>query len=83
VSTPSTVKYDTWTANPTVKTNGNIFTVSYHFDAQNYYGAMVRCNYTCKMKYVGSGSSYELYDGYGYLNFKILSLVINGQKIYP
>jgi len=38
-----------------INRNSNIITIGSYVDAQNEFGAMIRANYTCKLKYNGGG----------------------------
>lgn len=82
ILSPESAKFDSWTADPIVDINDNIFTVSYHFDAKNAFGSVIRNKYVCRMKYVG-GPTFDIYNSEGYLNYKLESLVINNELIYP
>lgn len=49
---PSSAEFDSWTASPGVTNINNDYIVVYHFDAQNAFGAMLRSNYRCYLKYL-------------------------------
>jgi hypothetical protein len=53
INTPSTAKFDSWTATPNVEMKDNIYVVQYHFDSQNKYGTFMRHTYTCALMWNG------------------------------
>lgn len=64
LKSPSSADFDYFTASPTISLTNGIYTVNYHFDADNSFGAKIRSQYTCDLRYLGgkpeSKSSWEL-----------------------
>jgi hypothetical protein len=50
---PSSVDFDYFTANPDVSLTNGVYTIRYHFQASNSFGAKIQSNYTCDLIYKG------------------------------
>ncbi len=51
---PSSADFDYFTASPDVSLTNDVYTVKYHFNANNSFGVKTRSNYICDLKYLGS-----------------------------
>lgn len=75
LKSPSTADFDTFQADPSVSSpTENEYVVSYHFDAENSFGAKLRSTYICSLKYI-SGNPDDIN------SWELESLFIDGQDV--
>jgi len=75
LKSPSTADFDKFQADPSVTTPiTNEYVVSYHFDAENSFGAKIRSTYTCSLKFLAG-------DPADINNWELERLIIDGQEI--
>ena len=51
LKTPSSADFDYFTANPDVSLTNGVYTIRYHFQATNSFGAKIQSNYICDLIY--------------------------------
>jgi hypothetical protein len=75
LKSPSTADFDTFSASPDISSpSENEYIVSYHFDAENSFGAKLRSTYICSLKYL-SGDPDDIN------NWELESMIIDGQMV--
>lgn len=75
LKSPSTAEFDKFSADPNISNpTSNEYIITYHFDAENSFGAKLRSNYTCSLKYlVGDPADIN--------SWELERLIINGQQV--
>ena len=75
LKSPSTADFDTFSASPNILTpTSNQYVISYHFDAENSFGAKIRSTYTCALKYL-SGNPADIN------SWELERLIIDGREV--